>query len=85
MSGCNRYQLPWCNKGRFQVKMTINKSRAKIFTLKIMFFLSLIVTDSYDHPVCNSHIPRQDLSCEYINDLCVLQYQVCLLFSSSNL
>ena len=81
MPGRHCYQLCRRHKCRFQMQMTVYKSRTDIPAAQICFFFTLVVSDSNDHSILNRNITFQDLSGKNIHNTGIFQYKFC--FSQS--
>ena len=78
-------QLTRRHQSRFQMQMTVDKSRTDYFSFQINLCLSFICTDSDHNSICNSHITINKFSCTRAEHTPIFKHQLSLLNTSCHL
>ena len=60
------------------MEMAVDKTRAEISSVKILFHQAFISPDTCNPAVRNRYISLKDLTCKYIYNICILQNKLCL-------
>ena len=78
-------QLTRRHQSRFQMQMTVDKSRTDYFSFQINLCLSFVCTDSDHNSICNSHITINKFSCTRAEHTPIFKHQLSLLNTSCHL
>ena len=78
-------QLSRCHQSRFQMQMTVNKSRTDHFSIQINLRHPFICTNANHNSIRNSHISINKLPCTRAEHTTILKHQLRFLKTSRHL